>query len=570
VAHKLNPPSAGSLSASERARSPAGPPRPETLRLPEKSLREWTVAFLLFAFSILLLWPLRVYGPLNADEGIVLQGAQRILQGQVLYRDFFYFVTPGSFYFMAMLFKVFGSSILVGRNLLLIYGGVFSVLTYLLARRVCSTWAALLAAYFQLVVSLPTRFHPLHNWDSMLWACLALYGFVWLLQQPHWIWALITGSCVSFTGLFEQSKGAGLVVGLLLGFSVIALKHRRAFVLKRSHLAALLAGAAWPILLTLVYFGLKGSLSQMAADLLWPIEHYTRANRLPYGYIFSPHVWEEAYTEASSLGRLLVILVFTPGFVISAVPILGVGFAVFKTLEKRPEGPTETSSYYVLVSATVLGLVLSVLAAGRADMLHLVYEGPPLFVVLGWLMEGPGIRSALLQSARPLVAGLLVVCFTAYGMAFLSNPLGAHERLVTRRGTLRASSPDRLLQYVQEHVPAGAKILVYPYQPLFYFLTATFSPTRYDYLQPGFHAPSQFHEALGDLARDKTPVVLYDLGFTTDIVPVIWPSIPTGALAVDPLEDYIFAHYRPCAVLTSQVWRFVYMVRKDSSCPSHT
>jgi hypothetical protein len=33
---------------------------------------------------------------LNGDEGTTLQGAERILPGQVLYRDFFSFYAPGS------------------------------------------------------------------------------------------------------------------------------------------------------------------------------------------------------------------------------------------------------------------------------------------------------------------------------------------------------------------------------------------------------------------------------------------------------------------------------------------
>jgi hypothetical protein len=36
----------------------------------------------------------------------------------------------------------------------------------------------------------------------------------------------------------------------------------------------------------------------------------------------------------------------------------------------------------------------------------------------------------------------------------------------------------------------------------------------------------------------------------------------------DPVQDFIFAHYRSCAApMTNQYWRFLFMVRKDLSCP---
>src|SRR5487761_871033 len=153
----------------------------EPITVPEKSLGEWGIALLLFAISVLYLRLFYNYTILYIDEGIILQGAQRILQGQVPYRDFFSYFTPGSYYWMAALFKVFGSSILVARAALMVYGGVFSSVTYLLARRVCSRWNAGLAALPTLIVCLPYRFVALHSWDSTLWALLALYCAVrWL------------------------------------------------------------------------------------------------------------------------------------------------------------------------------------------------------------------------------------------------------------------------------------------------------------------------------------------------------------------------------------------------------
>lgn len=102
------------------------------------------VAAALALISILYLWPFRNALPsIHPDEGIALQGAARILRGQLPYRDFFPFYTPGSYFWNACLMKIFGDSILVPRTVLLLYGALFSVLTFVLARRMASRTGAL-------------------------------------------------------------------------------------------------------------------------------------------------------------------------------------------------------------------------------------------------------------------------------------------------------------------------------------------------------------------------------------------------------------------------------------------
>jgi hypothetical protein len=124
-----------------------------------------------------------------------------------------------------------------------------------------------------------------------------------------------------------------------------------------------------------------------------------------------------------------------------------------------------------------------------------------------------------------------------------------------------------VLEYTQAHVPAGSKILVYPYLPLYNYLTATFSPTRYEYLQPGMHTREQEEEAIREIAADRTPVVLFEPGFDEKIS-TSWPNTPIQFVANDPVGDYLLGHYRSCRILRSAAgWRFLYMVRKDLSCP---
>src|ERR1700741_5207936 len=76
---------------------------------------ECITPFLVFLISLVYLCAFLRYSSLEPDEGILLQGGQRILDGQVPYRDFFSFYTPGAFYLIAALFKVFGDSFVAAR-----------------------------------------------------------------------------------------------------------------------------------------------------------------------------------------------------------------------------------------------------------------------------------------------------------------------------------------------------------------------------------------------------------------------------------------------------------------------
>src|ERR1017187_5852447 len=93
----------------------AAPAEQLPLPVPENSPFDRRAALLLFVGSFAYLSLFLRYTAIEPDEGIILQGAQRILQGGVLYRDFFSYLTPGSYYLLALLFKVFGSSFAVAR-----------------------------------------------------------------------------------------------------------------------------------------------------------------------------------------------------------------------------------------------------------------------------------------------------------------------------------------------------------------------------------------------------------------------------------------------------------------------
>jgi 4-amino-4-deoxy-L-arabinose transferase-like glycosyltransferase len=541
--------------------------------LPENHFSELGIALLLFVGTALYLCLFRRYTTLEPDEGIILQGAQRILGGEMLYRDFFSFLTPGSYYLFALLFKIFGDSFLVARTALVFFGGAYSAISYLLARRVCSRVTALFVAAVVALTTIPYRFEVLHNWDSTLWACLAVYCAVrWLessnLEPPRWRWAFATGSFASLTFLFEQSKGAGLILGLCAGYLAITVLDRRWSLWKGMQGFGAAAGMVWPFVVTLAYFGAQHSLSLLRDDWFWPLKHYSLANRVPYGYQnWSDNTRHQLFGTGSIGVRLVTIVAVSPCFLVPALPLLAVGLLVYWILQtQRGQGSQAISAHYILISAALSGLLLSVVV-GRADVIHFMYLLPLFSLVLGWMIDGRDIAGRVFSAVRSLFITYTAIAFVLFAMPLLLRAINTPGKVRTRRGVITTPADDQVIPYVEAHVAPGEAILVYPYLPLYYYLTDTLSASRYEYFQPGMHTPQQAREMIAQVSSERVRVILFESSFWEKI-PSAWPETPLSAIANDPVMDYILAKYRACRSLNSGGdGRFLFMVRKDLACP---
>jgi 4-amino-4-deoxy-L-arabinose transferase-like glycosyltransferase len=522
--------------------------------------RDRQLAVALFLLSFGYLWIFRGYTSMEPDEGIVLQGAQRILRGEVLYRDFFSFFTPGSYYLQALISRIFGSSFLVARTTLVLFGAAFSVLSYLLARRACSRGTAFTIAVLTAATTLPYRFLVLHNWDSTLWAMLALYGAVRWLESGAWAWAFATSSFGGLTLMFEQSKGTGVYLGLLAGFLAIRSTRRKPWKLQPS---ALLLGFSWPVLAVVVYFATHHSLSAMLADWLWPFQHYSTANRVPYGYQnWSDTARQEMFGGSSILVRILTVLIVSPCLLMPVLPLLAVGMLVYWIRRADPE----KSAYYILTCSVICGLLLSVVFV-RADVIHFMYLAPIFMLVLAWIADGRDISGTTFKAARPFLNAFVLAIFALFAMALLVRTVSASNQTTTRRGTIVTPEKDTVVDYVQAHVPANETILVYPYLPLYYYLTQTFSPSRNEYFQPGMNTNDQAQEIVAALENRHVQYVVFESAFAEKI-PNAWPQTPIRDIVHDRIADYILKNYRLCATLRSpNDWRFLFMARKDRACP---
>ena len=101
------------------------------------------------------------------DEGYFLDLADRTLNGALPYRDFSSYYTPGVFYLFALVFKVFGTSLLPIRVLMAGLRAASALLMYRLARRVARAPVAWLP--FALVAAVDhSPIEPGISWETHL------------------------------------------------------------------------------------------------------------------------------------------------------------------------------------------------------------------------------------------------------------------------------------------------------------------------------------------------------------------------------------------------------------------
>ena len=247
------------------------------------------------------------------DEGFVLHVAERVMQGQVPYRDFFTQLTPGAFLALAAVFAVTGPSVLVGRWVTVVIGLLITALLYLGGRRVLSRpTAALTALAFPVWGIGQGWFYPNYSWFALAGCMVALECTLRAVApcpsrgagsgragrpgrppprthssaRPALLWAAGAGLACGVAAFCKQNMGLYALLGLAGAvFLFGAATWRRRFLL-----ALLMGLAALPVPLALVaWLAQQGALDGFLRDAVWiPLAVFPREMAAPYPSIWPP------------------------------------------------------------------------------------------------------------------------------------------------------------------------------------------------------------------------------------------------------------------------------------------
>jgi MFS family permease len=469
----------------------------------------------LFVAGIVVSGVTALHGVQPNDEGLMLQAVERIVRGQVPYRDFWWFYPPGQPYLLGGLRELAGPSLLTWRILRVLADATVALLAFSLASRGAGprlSLAALGAAI--LAMAYPSGPHPFP---------IAL--------------ALVLGALLAFE---RRPVLAGALVGAaaawrieFAAFAALAILVARPDGLRRFALAGA-ATAAVLYLPVVIAAGIRPSW-----DLLvdYPLTDFRDYQTLPFPLSYdgplntdSPSGFLKDSAEAAALYYLPLALVI--GFAGAAI-----------ALARRPLIPRVIATGVFTLGALAYLLV-------RTDLFHTAPLAVMVAILAAWALAQ---RPRVLGGVPAALAGLALVFAVAEGLdrrwlvlredtVALDLPVADGSRVPARQAAELEAVVRRLPSRGPIYVATRRSDLVTSGHPLLYVLAGRRNPTRYDIPAPGVvtSAPVQ-REIIRDLERTRTPMVVR---WTDPVTAAPEPNAAGRSSGVRLLDAYLARSYR--------------------------
>src|SRR5215469_8365967 len=138
------------------------------------------------------------------DNGLWFTEAQRILGGQVIYRDFFDILLPGVPYLDALLIRLFGARAWLPNVCMVSLGIAFLWASFIISCRLLSGLSALLPGFLFLVFALHNYFDPTHHLYSNLLIVVAVAVIAARRSSTRLVGA---GTLCGLAAIFSQTHG---------------------------------------------------------------------------------------------------------------------------------------------------------------------------------------------------------------------------------------------------------------------------------------------------------------------------------------------------------------------------
>lgn len=488
-----------------------------------------TTAWILFGTAICA-WMIPLE-PNLLEEGIALHLAQRMVQGERLFRDLASFTGPLPFELLAVLFRAFGDDVSMARGAVALMHGLACGALYALARAARNDGFEHLAAAF--LVAAPVLLFPLFSlyFYSLIALHLAI-GAAWAaargVHSPGH--AALAGVLVACVALCKQNVGVALAAVLALALVALAPAGGR----QRTSLAYV-AGGAGIALATVALYVARGDLLPLWQSLVTlPLSFSTTFNS-PYVNLWPPGEFREDIfiDRARYVPRLYGLrfnifegISFTSALwtqLLYASPFIALALTFAAALGRRL--PAATWVHAALLVALVPSLF------PRTDWGHLVYLLPAAAVQLCLVARPLWSSRATLWVASVLVAALAAASASIGGWLHdQAGParFGPHLPLQPVSPMLRAPALGRVIAALRTRAAPGEPIFVARAEPLVYFATQTSNPTPYSGVIPGIREEQE--RTITEALRHVRYAVMSDIDqplfvYYSDELPGVWAHL---------------------------------------------
>jgi hypothetical protein len=476
------------------------------------------------------------------DEAIFLCGAERVLHGELPYRDFYALYPPGQYYAVAALFAGFGHSVLIQRLYCIMVSGLIALLLYLTAQKMAGRTLALVCWEISIVWLTSLGFYGVPVFPALLLTLSSL---------------LILASCADRAQPDERPSRMRLFLsGTVLGAAAL-FRHDIAFY-------ALLASV--PFLAAMIWSAPASIAAPTRPPFaralsLWP---YMTGVALMFGI---PALWllarvpiqEVVFELFTYPATSYALMRGTPYPPLSFVQVsfyspllfyaIGLVRIVIRTLRQRSEVIRDIQ-FLRFVSLTLFGTLAFNLARVRADHIHALSMLLPSYIVAAVL-----IRKAS-NWMRPwgllAATSIIVICLLSHLLPLCHFPgpsFGCLQDVMERGPFPRIGAERKMLaEVLRLKVPPGERIFVgcgrhdkiFINEPIIYFMADRLPGTKYHFLDPGVATtlPVQREIVEGLIHFHVSYVVL-----SSQFDEVDQPNLSAVSSGVNYLDDYLRSHY---------------------------
>lgn len=348
------------------------------------------------------------------DEIIFLLRAMRIVHGQVLYRDFFELVPPGTELLYAAIFRLLGVHVWIVQGWNIVIGMTFCCVITSIASKLFNGPLILLPALLFLVFDFSNALDLTHHWYSTLAVLVAVNLF---MGEIHLKRIFAAGLLCGVATLFTQTQGvlafcAFVMYVVWLGRG----EGKDAGTLKRLAVLTLPFG----LILSGVcgYYIYKAGMRTVFFDLvIFPLRYMSS------GESNSPRSYLQQFPAIHAPADTIRSIPFL--FIYAVVPYIYF-FGLYRLWRRRNELSRLLRQHLVLLHLVGLAIFLAVASGPRHFRLSTV--APPAILVCVWLVSqqnmGLRITRNLLWSTAAVFAFLFPIYRQTQWHASLNLPIG--------------------------------------------------------------------------------------------------------------------------------------------------
>lgn len=475
--------------------------------------KTFVVYLLIFLLSLFYLLIFQNYGINLWDEGVLLNGSLRTLEGESVYVDFNGY-PPGRYALGAILFKIFGINISAIRI-------AVAVMTAIAATMVYSVSSRLIPSYFlSIIPSILFLISPAvyYNRFYPIFTIFGIYMIFWYLEKENPFRSILLAVSSILSIFFKLEIGIGIIAVSI----AVMLFRKKIRELKYFFLFLSLAA----MFLAFYYFRMI-DMYTFLYDSYFYVFKIRGSWGNPFPNIFSPELWRRF-----DIYEIFSVLLFY-------IPLIIYCFTFFVIL-RTPNSELRIFSAVIIF----FGIYTYNLVIWRAGFDNLIRCLPPALILGGYLLYLFRIKLLKWTGERMLSYAIILILplWFLYEMIFHSDfyagSIGElrknHVRLSIERANniyadpVEASWIKEITGYIRNNTKTEDTIFVVPFNPIWYFLADRKNSVYNEWILPGELKTNKEQLELIEQLKDRKPVFIIN-----------------ADIAIDNKEERRFSNYAP-------------------------